>query len=116
MAGKLGKNNGYVRGSSRSGGQGQVFSGVKEITPDDIWTQPQRDLFRDINWARQEIENVEKLREQKIDYLALKVLDMLDTGMKKTRVARVFRMSPAYVADLAERGNTVRAIMAQEAK
>jgi hypothetical protein len=40
---------------------------------------------------------------------------MLQTGMKKSRVARVFRISPAAVAVAEERGRTVQAIMEQEA-
>lgn len=85
------------------------------MADDEIWTDLQRDLFKDIVWAHKQIAEIDDTREKRIDFLALKVKQMAGTGMKKNRISKVFQMSQHTVDDLIERGNTVQALMEAEA-
>lgn len=93
---------------------GSTFAGLREVTSDDVWTQPQRDLFREIQWAQAQVDEAERQQAAKVDFLALKFADLAKL-MSKARISRVFKIGPYQVADLVERGETVRAIMEQEA-
>jgi hypothetical protein len=46
-----------------------------------------------------------------IDSYSLLVVDLLDTGMLKSRILRLLRLSSHGLADLIERGLVVRAIL-----
>jgi len=81
------------------------------VTSDDVWTDRQRELFKLINDKRDDLENGERIRQMRLDELSILIEDILNTGMKKSRVARVFHMSASMVRDLTDRAETARALL-----
>jgi hypothetical protein len=105
-----GRSQSYAKTASRPG-SGTTFGGLREITSEDIWTQPQRDLFKKINEKREQLETLDRLKMLRTDELSILIDDLVRTGMKKSRVARIFRMASSLVSDLVVRSETARALL-----
>jgi len=88
-----------------------VIDGRRQVTSDDVWTDRQRELFKLINDKRDDLENGERIRQMRLDELSILIEDILNTGMKKSRVARVFHMPASMVRDLTDRAETARALL-----
>jgi DNA-directed RNA polymerase subunit F len=105
-----GRSQSYAKTANRPG-SGTTFGGIREITSDDIWTQPQRELFKQINDKREQLETLGKLKQLRTDELSILIDDLVKTGMKKSRVAKIFRMAPSLIGDLVVRSETARALL-----
>lgn len=79
---------------------------------DSTWTPSQRSLAQAIAAKKDEIHAAEKVRDRLLDDVAILMLDMVETGMSKTRVAKIYQMNTHSLADMLQRGDTARALRA----
>jgi hypothetical protein len=54
---------------------------------------------------------LDRLKMLRTDELSILIDDLVRTGMKKSRVARIFRMASSLVSDLVVRSETARALL-----
>ena len=79
--------------------------------PDDIWSDRQRELFRSINDKREELDTWEKVKQLRTDELSILIAELAETGMTKSRIAKIFRITPSGVSDFLVRADTARALL-----
>lgn len=79
---------------------------------DEIWSDRQRELFRQINDKREQLDIWEKVKQLRTDELSILIADLAETGMTKSRIAKIFRIAPSLVSDLVVRADTARAVLA----
>lgn len=106
----------YKRGPGRAGGGGSIGGQAHGFSPDSIWTDQQRNLFRQALEFDKAIFAADKEREALVDELSILVKQMHETGMKKGRLCQIFSISHPQLVDLLERGNTAQAIKELEGK
>jgi len=101
----------YDGPAGRRGGQGSVGGGRRILSIDEIWSDRQRELFRKINEKREQLDTWEKVKQLRTDELSILIADLAETGMTKSRIAKMFRITPSGVSDLLVRAETARAIL-----
>lgn len=101
---------GYDKPAGRSGG-GRRVVGKKVKSADEIWTDDQRRLYREIKDLETQIENLLRERDALTDQIGIRVRRLLsEAGMSKTRLRTVFGYQYHRIDDLVERANTALAI------
>lgn len=103
----------YGAPAGRPGRARMMGAGVRELTADDIWTDRQRDLFRAINDKREALDGWEKIKQLRTDELCILLAELHETGMKKSRISKLFKLSSYSVGDYIERAETARALLAE---
>jgi hypothetical protein len=100
----------YKLGADRRKGGGTLIG--RAMVPDNVWTPSQRALAVAIAAKKDEIHAAEKVRDRLLDDVAILMLEMVETGMSKTRVAKIYQMNAHSLADMLQRGDTARALRA----
>lgn len=94
------------------GSRGSTFAGLREVSPDDVWTDEQRKLLKNAQENQAAREEHRKAGEVLLDDLCLVVDRMHATGMRFARIGALLRIGPSRIADMKVRAETVRALRA----
>jgi hypothetical protein len=101
----------YDAPPGRKSGQGSAGAGRRILSIDEVWTDEQRRLFKQIQNKREVLETWEKVKQLRLDELSILIADLAETGMTKSRIAKMFRMAPSLVSDMVVRADTARALL-----
>jgi hypothetical protein len=100
----------YRKPPGRRGGNTGALARTRVLGADEIWSDSQRSLFREVIGVLTALDDLEERKNALFDDLGILFGRLVEAKLSRTRIATACGMAMSRVDALIEQGNTAKAL------